>query len=110
MFASGINRPISDSSSDLEGSLLKGLLTRRSRGRGHFAVRIYHPDIPTPTNYVDGLKPLLDQFCNQRELRIILFRLNESTYSRERAPLAGHYPCILLGEGRRGGFTTVPRE
>jgi glucuronate isomerase len=54
-------------------------------------------DIPTPTNYVDALKPLLDQFGNRRELRIILFTLDESTYSRELAPLAGHYPCILLG-------------
>ncbi len=54
-------------------------------------------DIPTPTNYVDALRPLLDQFGNQRELTIILFTLDESTYSRELAPLAGHYPCLRLG-------------
>ncbi len=54
-------------------------------------------DIPTPTNYVDALRPLLDQFGNERELTIILFTLDESTYSRELAPLAGHYPCLRLG-------------
>jgi len=54
-------------------------------------------DIPTATNYVDALRPLLDQFGNQRNLTIILFTLDESTYSRELAPLAGHYPCLRLG-------------
>jgi glucuronate isomerase len=54
-------------------------------------------DIPTPTNYVDALKPLLDEFGNEQNLTIILFTLDESTYSRELAPLAGHYPCLRLG-------------
>jgi glucuronate isomerase len=54
-------------------------------------------DIPMPTNYVEGLRPLLDQFGNEPGLTIILFTLDESTYSRELAPLAGHYPCLRLG-------------
>jgi glucuronate isomerase len=54
-------------------------------------------DIPRPTNYVDALRPLLDRFGNERGLTIILFTLDESTYSRELAPLAGHYPCLRLG-------------
>jgi glucuronate isomerase len=54
-------------------------------------------DIPTATNYVDLLRPLLDRFGNERNLTIILFTLDESTYSRELAPLAGHYPCLRLG-------------
>jgi glucuronate isomerase len=54
-------------------------------------------DIPMPTNYVDALRPLLDQFGNERALTVILFTLDESTYSRELAPLAGHYPCLQLG-------------
>jgi glucuronate isomerase len=54
-------------------------------------------DIPTPTNYVDALRPLLDQFGNERDLTMILFTLDESTYSRELAPLAGHYPSLKLG-------------
>jgi glucuronate isomerase len=54
-------------------------------------------DIPTPTDYVDGLRPLLNECGNERGLTIILFTLDESTYSRELAPLAGHYPCLKLG-------------
>jgi len=54
-------------------------------------------DIPRPTNYVDGLRPLLNRFGNESKLTIILFMLDESTVSRELAPLAGHYPCLRLG-------------
>jgi glucuronate isomerase len=54
-------------------------------------------DIPTPTDYVRALKPLLDRFGNEAELTIILFTLDESAYSRELAPMAGHYPCLKLG-------------
>jgi glucuronate isomerase len=54
-------------------------------------------DIPTPTDYVRDLKPLLDRFGNERDLTIILFTLDETAYSRELAPLAGHYPCLRLG-------------
>ena len=54
-------------------------------------------DIPTATNYVDGLRPLLEVVGNEPGLTIILFTLDESTYSRELAPLAGHYPCLRLG-------------
>jgi glucuronate isomerase len=54
-------------------------------------------DIPRSTNYVDDLRPLLDRFGNESKLTIILFTLDESTYSRELAPLAGHYPCLRLG-------------
>jgi glucuronate isomerase len=54
-------------------------------------------DIPRPTNYVDAFRPLLNRFGNEPGLTIILFTLDESTYSRELAPLAGHYPCLRLG-------------
>jgi glucuronate isomerase len=54
-------------------------------------------DIPTATDYVHALKPLLDRFGNQPELTIILFTLDETAYSRELAPLAGHYPALKLG-------------
>jgi glucuronate isomerase len=54
-------------------------------------------DIPSATNYVNALHPLLNRFGNERDLTIILFTLDESTYSRELAPLAGHYPCLRLG-------------
>jgi glucuronate isomerase len=54
-------------------------------------------DIPMRTDYVHDLKPLLDRFGNDVRLSIILFTLDESTYSRELAPLAGHYPALKLG-------------
>ncbi len=54
-------------------------------------------DIPMQTDYVFCLKPLLDRFGNDTRLSIILFTLDETTYSRELAPLAGHYPVLKLG-------------
>jgi glucuronate isomerase len=54
-------------------------------------------DIPTRTDYVRALKPLLDRFGNERELTVILFSLDETVYARELAPLAGHYPILKLG-------------
>jgi len=54
-------------------------------------------DIPTRTDYVRALKPLLDRFGNEAGLTLILFTLDETTYSRELAPLAGHYPILKLG-------------
>jgi glucuronate isomerase len=54
-------------------------------------------DIPAQMNYVEALRPLLDQFGNEPGLTLIIFTLDESTYSRELAPLAGHYPCLRLG-------------
>ncbi len=54
-------------------------------------------DIPTQTGYVEQLRPLLARFGNNADLTIILFTLDESTYARELAPLAGHYPALKLG-------------
>lgn len=54
-------------------------------------------DIPSRTEYVRALKPLLDKYGNDPRLSVILFTLDESTYARELAPLAGHYPCLKLG-------------
>jgi glucuronate isomerase len=54
-------------------------------------------DIPSATDYVHALRPLLDRFGNEKNLTIILFTLDETSYSRELAPLAGHYPCLRLG-------------
>jgi len=54
-------------------------------------------DIPSPTEYVRSLRPLLSKYGNEPGFTFILFTLDESTYSRELAPLAGHYPCLRLG-------------
>jgi glucuronate isomerase len=66
-----------------------GVLARFGRDKG--------ADIPMPTEYVRNLKPLLDRFGNDPRLTLILFTLDEDTYSRELAPLAGHYPVLRLG-------------
>jgi glucuronate isomerase len=54
-------------------------------------------DIPLPGEFVRSLKPLLDRFGNDPRLTLIVFTLDEDTYSRELAPLAGHYPALRLG-------------
>lgn len=54
-------------------------------------------DIPSRTDYVGALKPLLDAVGMEPNLRIILFTLDETSYGRELAPLAGAYPTLFLG-------------
>ena len=54
-------------------------------------------DIPSSTDYVRALKPLLDAVGTDRRLTLILFTLDETAYSRELAPLAGVYPALRLG-------------
>jgi glucuronate isomerase len=54
-------------------------------------------DIPTRTDYVHALRPLLGLYGNDPRLTLILFTLDESSYARELAPLAGHYPALKLG-------------
>ncbi|MFC3440968.1 glucuronate isomerase [Sphingobium rhizovicinum] len=66
-----------------------GVMARFGRDKG--------ADIPMATSYVDALKPLLDAFGTDPRLSVILFTLDETSYSRELAPLAGHYPVLRLG-------------
>jgi glucuronate isomerase len=54
-------------------------------------------DIPTRTDYVGALKPLLDVVGNEPNLTVVLFTLDETSYARELAPLAGVYPALRLG-------------
>ncbi|HTV67590.1 MAG TPA: glucuronate isomerase [Rhizobiaceae bacterium] len=54
-------------------------------------------DIPTQTNYVAALKPLLDAVGMEPDLTVIVFTLDETAYARELAPLAGVYPALKLG-------------
>ncbi|MFL7867721.1 MAG: glucuronate isomerase [Anaerolineales bacterium] len=54
-------------------------------------------DIPIPSEFTRNLKPLLDRYGNDPRLTLILFNLDETTYARELAPLAGVYPAIKLG-------------
>jgi glucuronate isomerase len=54
-------------------------------------------DIPTTSEFTHNLRPLLDVYGNDPRLTLILFTLDETTYARELAPLAGHYPALRLG-------------
>jgi glucuronate isomerase len=54
-------------------------------------------DIPLATEYTRSLRPLLNAYGSNPGFRMVLFTLDESTYARELAPLAGHYPALRLG-------------
>jgi glucuronate isomerase len=54
-------------------------------------------DIPMRTEYTHNLKALLNKYGNDPRLSVIVFTLDETTYARELAPLAGHYPAMKLG-------------
>jgi glucuronate isomerase len=62
---------------------------------------VYGPDkgadIPLQTEYTRNLKELLNKYGNDPRLSVIVFTLDETTYARELAPLAGHYPAMKLG-------------
>ena len=71
--------------------------------RGHHAATLarFGPDrgadIPLATEWTRNLRPLLNAYGADPRFRLILFTLDESSYSRELAPLAGFYPAVLLG-------------
>jgi glucuronate isomerase len=54
-------------------------------------------DIPLPCEYVHALRPLLSKYGNNPDFSFIVFTLDETSYARELAPLAGHYPAMKLG-------------
>ena len=54
-------------------------------------------DIPVPADYVHGLRPLLSAFGHHPDLRLVLFTVDEDTFGRELAPLAGVFPAVRLG-------------
>jgi len=54
-------------------------------------------DIPFQAEFTRNLRPLLNRYGNDPHLTLVVFTLDESTYSRELAPLAGHYPALKLG-------------
>jgi glucuronate isomerase len=54
-------------------------------------------DIPIPVSFPVALQPLLNAVGMDPRLTLILFTLDETTYARELAPLAGVWPCLRLG-------------
>ncbi len=54
-------------------------------------------DIPVSTDWVRGLEGLLNRCGNTPGFTLIAFTLDETTYARELAPMAGHWPCLKIG-------------
>ena len=54
-------------------------------------------DIPVQTEFTHALRPMLDRFGTDPRFRVILFTVDETSFSRELAPIAGTYPSVRLG-------------
>jgi len=71
------------------------------RNHNHLVFERFGPDrgadIPVATEFTRNLRPLLNAYGNDARLTVVVFTLDESTSSRELAPLAGHYPGLRLG-------------
>ncbi|MEA2706601.1 MAG: glucuronate isomerase [Gemmatimonadaceae bacterium] len=85
----------------LEDGLVMQLHAGALRNHNDVVYRRFGPDrggdIPVATEFTRNLRPLLNAYGNDARFRLIVFTLDESTYGRELAPLAGHYPALLLG-------------
>jgi glucuronate isomerase len=85
----------------IEDGLVMQLHPGSWRNHNEIIFRKFGPDkgadIPVQTEFTRNLLPLLNKYGNHPRLTLILFTLDETTYSRELAPLAGHYPAIKLG-------------
>ncbi|GHA44023.1 uronate isomerase [Amylibacter ulvae] len=85
----------------LEDGLVMQLHSGAFRGHSSQVYRDYGPDrgfdIPIPVSFPVALRPLLDAVGMDPRLTLILFTLDETTYARELAPLAGVWPCLRLG-------------
>ncbi|MCL6706245.1 glucuronate isomerase [Pseudomonas sp. R2.Fl] len=73
--------------------------SRRSTDRATLAARGPNmgADIPVRTDWVGGLDALLNRHGHAPGLKVVVFTLDETTYARELAPMAGHWPCLLIG-------------
>jgi glucuronate isomerase len=85
----------------IEDGLVMQLHPGSLRNHNESVFRRFGPDrgcdIPVQTEYTRSLLPLLNRYGNDSRLTLVLFTLDESTYSRELATLAGHYPALKLG-------------
>jgi glucuronate isomerase len=85
----------------VEDGLVMQLHAGSLRDHNEHVYRRFGPDlggdIPVATEFTRNLRPLLNAYGNDARFRLIVFTLDESTYSRELAPVAGHYPSVLLG-------------
>ncbi len=71
------------------------------RNHNDTVYRLFGPDkggdIPSAIDFVHDMRPLLNKYGNDPRLTLVVFTIDESVYSRELAPLAGHYPAMKLG-------------
>lgn len=85
----------------IEDGLVMQLHAGAYRGHNELVTRRFGrdkgADIPVASEFTRNLHPLLNRFGNDPRLTLIVFCLDESTYARELAPLAGHYPALRLG-------------
>ncbi|WP_028049905.1 glucuronate isomerase [Cellulomonas sp. URHD0024] len=54
-------------------------------------------DLPDTGAFTRPLTPILDAFGTDPTFRLVLFTVDETTFSREIAPLAGFYPSVYAG-------------
>ena len=54
-------------------------------------------DIPVATEFTTALRPLLQCYGTHPNLHLVLFTVDETTFSHEIAPLAGSYPSVYAG-------------
>ncbi len=85
----------------IEDGLVMQIHPGSFRNHNQYIYRKFGPDkgadMPLQTEYTRNLYELLNAYGNDPRLTLIVFTLDESTYSRELAPLAGHYPAMKLG-------------
>jgi len=85
----------------LEDGLVMQIHAGSRRNHNEFIFKKFGPDkgadIPLKTEYTNNLHSLLNEFGNSTDFSLIVFTLDESAYSRELAPLSGHYPSMKLG-------------
>ncbi|WP_299550840.1 glucuronate isomerase [uncultured Tateyamaria sp.] len=85
----------------LDDGLVMQLHAGSRRNTNHALFDSFGPDkgtdIPVAVDWVRGLEPLLNRVGNDPRLTLILFTLDETSYARELAPMAGHWPCLRIG-------------
>lgn len=54
-------------------------------------------DLPAVGAFTEPLTPILRDFGTNPTFRLVLFTVDETTFSREIAPLAGFYPSVYAG-------------
>lgn len=54
-------------------------------------------DFPTPVEFVNALKPMLNAFGTNPTFQLVVFTMDESVYSRELGPMASFYPSVYVG-------------